>query len=301
MKKIAFIGLGAMGKPIAERLLENGFDLTVCDVNRDATASLVAGGAIYAASPRAAAELADAVFAMVPDAPDAEEVALGANGVMHGIRAGTYYIDMSTIDPITTRRIGARLSEVGVKMIDCPVGRTTKHAREGKLVLMIGGEPTDIDAMMPIFELLGDTFIRCGPLGNGTATKCVNNYVAMACNAISAEAFVIGKKAGLTPEHMLNVLGSTMASNAQSLQVYPQFALAGNTDPGFMIALGHKDLRLAIGLARSFDCNVPVGQATMDVMANAIDAGMGRKDCSSLLMLHEKAAGTTVRLKQAGV
>ncbi|MEO7243281.1 MAG: NAD(P)-dependent oxidoreductase [Variovorax sp.] len=299
MKKIAFIGLGAMGKPIAERLLEGGYDLTVFDVNRDATASLVAAGARYAASPRAAAEEADAVFAMVPDAPDAEEVALGAKGVVHGIKAGTYYVDMSTIDPITTRRIGARFSEVGVKMIDCPVGRTTKHAREGKLVLMIGGEPADIDAMMPVFERLGDTFIRCGPLGNGTATKCVNNYVAMACNAISAEAFVIGKKAGLTPEHMLQVFGSTMASNAQALQVFPQFALAGNTEPGFMISLGHKDLRLAIGLARSLDCNVPVGQATIDVMAKAVEAGMGRKDCSSLLQMHEEAAGTTVRLTAA--
>ena len=158
-------------------------------------------------------------------------------------------------------------------------------------------DEADIDAMMPVFKLLGDTFIRCGPLGNGTATKCVNNYVAMACNAISAEAFVIGKKAGLTPEHMLNVFGSTMASNAQALQVYPQFALAGNTEPGFMISLGHKDLRLAIGLAHACDCAVPVGQATMDVMAKAVEAGLGRKDCSSLLLMHEKAAGTTVRLK----
>lgn len=300
MKKISFIGLGAMGKPIAERLLQGGYDLTVFDVNRDSMAPLIAAGARAAASPRTAAEHAQAVFTMVPDAPDAEAVALGADGVLHGISAGTYYIDMSTIDPITTRRIGARLAEAGAKMIDCPVGRTTRHAREGKLVLMIGGDAADIDAMMPVFELLGDTFIRCGPLGNGTATKCVNNYVAMACNAISAESFVIGKKAGLTPEHMLQVFGSTMASNAQALQVYPQFALAGNTEPGFMISLGHKDLRLAIGLAHGYDCAVPVGQATMDIMAKAIEAGMGRRDCSSLLLLHEQAAGTTVRLKGSG-
>lgn len=300
MKNIAFIGLGAMGRPIAERLLQGGYDLTVFDIHRDSMAPLIAAGAHEAASPKAAAEHAQAVFTMVPDAPDAEEVALGADGVLHGIRAGTYYIDMSTIDPITTRRIGARLAEAGVKVIDCPVGRTTKHAREGKLVLMIGGDAADIDAMMPVFELLGDTFIRCGPLGNGTATKCVNNYVAMACNAISAEAFVIGRKAGLTPEHMLKVFGSTMASNAQALQVYPQFALAGNTEPGFMVSLGHKDLRLAIGLAHGYHCAVPVGQATMDIMAKAIEAGMGRKDCSSLLHLHEKAAGTTVRLTGTG-
>ncbi len=300
MKRIAFIGLGAMGRPIAERLLQGGHDLTVFDVNSDSMAPLIAAGARGAASPKAAAEHAQAVFTMVPDAPDAEAVALGVDGVLHSIQAGAYYIDMSTIDPITTRRIGARLAEAGAKMIDCPVGRTTKHAREGKLVLMIGGDAADIDAMMPVFEILGDTFIHCGPLGNGTATKCVNNYVAMACNAISAEAFVIGQKAGLTPEHMLKVFGSTMASNAQALQVYPQFALAGNTEPGFMISLGHKDLRLAIGLAHGFDCAVPVGQATMDVMAKAIEAGMGRQDCSSLLVMHEKAAGTTVRLKGNG-
>ena len=299
MRRIAFIGLGAMGKPIAERLLEGGYVLTVFDVNRDSMAPLIAAGAREAASPKAAAEHAEAVFTMVPDAPDAERVALGADGVLYGIRAGTYYIEMSTIDPITVRRVGARLAETGVKMIDCPVGRTTKHAREGKLVLMIGGDAADIDAMMPVFKLLGDTYIRCGPLGNGAATKCVNNYVAMACNAISAEAFVIGKKAGLTPEHMLQVFGSTMASNAQAVQVYPQFALAGNTEPGFMISLGHKDLRLAIELARRYDCSVPVGQATMDIMAKAVEAGLGRKDCSSLLLMHEKAADTMVRLKGA--
>jgi 3-hydroxyisobutyrate dehydrogenase-like beta-hydroxyacid dehydrogenase len=299
MRRITFIGLGAMGKPIAERLLQAGYDLTVFDVNRDSMAPLIAVGARETVSPKAAAEHAEAVFTMVPDARDAAEVALGEHGVLHGIRAGTYYVDMSSIDPITTRRVGARLAEAGAKVIDCPVGRTTKHAREGKLVLMIGGDDVDINAMMPVFEHLGDTFIRCGPLGNGTATKCVNNYVAMACNAISAEAFVIGKKAGLTPEHMLQVFSSTMASNAQAVQVYPQFALAGNTEPGFMISLGHKDLRLAIELAHRYDCSVPVGQATMDIMAKAVEAGLGRKDCSSLLLMHEKAAGTTVRLTGA--
>lgn len=296
--KIGFIGLGAMGAPIANRILDMGYNLRVFDLDPDRVATFVSLGAVGASTPGDCAQGCDLVFAMVPDAPDSEKVVMGASGVANSMSPGTLFVDMSTIDPLTTKRLGALLAEKEISMIDCPVGRTTRHAAEGKLVLMIGGEDQDVELAMPVLEGLGDTIIRCGPLGTGTATKLVNNYMAMACNAVAAEAFVLGSCAGLTPEHMLNVFGSTMAANSQALKVYPEFALAGKFEPGFMVSLGHKDLRLALKMSEEYGCSAQVGEATYGALGMAIEAGLGKRDCSSLLMLHEQEAGTTVRLQE---
>lgn len=296
MTRIGFIGLGAMGRPIAWRLLQKGYPMAVCDVNQKAVAPFVAAGATECPTPAAVAAASDVVMSMVPDAPDVEAVALGPGGLAEGIRPGTIWIDMSTIDPSTTRRVGAALAEKGVRMIDCPVGRTTKHAEQGKLVLMIGGEDADIAQVQPVLDHLADTFIRCGPLGGGSATKVVNNFLALTCCAVSAEAFALGVRAGLTVEHMLKVFGSTMAANAQALTAYPQFALAGNIEPGFMTMLGHKDLRLALGMAHEYGVQARVGGAAFEAFGEARHQGHDRDDVTSILTLREAEAGVKVRL-----
>ena len=300
MRRIGFIGLGAMGRPIARRILGAGHALTVCDIDPAAVADFVAAGANAAPTPSAVAAASEIVISMVPDAPDVETVALGAGGIIEGGRRGMLYIDMSTIDPGTTRKVGAALAAKGVRMIDCPVGRTTRHAEEGKLVLMIGGDDADIAQAQPIFDVLADTVIRCGPLGNGSATKVVNNFLALTCCAVSAEALTLGVASGLTVEHMLGVFGTTMASNAQVLHVFPQFALAGNAAPGFMVALGHKDLRLALDMARACGVDARVGGAAFETFGAASDAGRGRDDVTAILAMREAEAGVVVRLKGKG-
>jgi 3-hydroxyisobutyrate dehydrogenase-like beta-hydroxyacid dehydrogenase len=300
MRRIGFVGLGAMGAPIARRLLRAGHPLVVCDLDAATVARFVAEGATAAPTPAATAAACDVVMSMVPDAPDVEKVALGPGGLIEGLRKGQIYVDMSTVDPSTTRRVGAALAAKGVRMIDCPVGRTTKHAEEGKLVLMIGGADADIDEAMPLFAHLADTFIRCGPLGTGSATKVVNNYLAITCCAVSAEAFTLGVRAGLTVEHMLKVFGSTMAANAQALQAYPQFALAGNVTPGFMAALGHKDLRLGLTMAREYGMTARVGTGAFDSLGEAREKGHGRDDVTVMLKLREAEAGVKVRLAGKG-
>ncbi len=296
MRRIGFVGLGAMGRPIAWRLLKAGYPLVVCDLNAAVVAQFTAAGATSAKTPAEIAAASDLVMSMVPDAPDVEKVALGPGGLIEGLRPGQLYIDMSTVDPGTTRRIGAVLAQKQVRMIDCPVGRTTKHAEEGKLVLMIGGDDADIAEVQPIFNELADSFIRCGPLGGGSATKVVNNFLALTCCAVSAEAFTLGVKAGLSVEHMLKVFGSTMASNAQSLTAYPQFALAGNFEPGFIVALGHKDLRLALAMADDYGVNARVGSAAFSAFGEAREKGFDRDDVTSILKLREAEAGVSVRM-----
>jgi 3-hydroxyisobutyrate dehydrogenase-like beta-hydroxyacid dehydrogenase len=137
--RVGFIGVGVMGAPIARNILKGGFPVTVHDVDGAAADRLVAAGATRAESPRAVTTGSDVVVTMVPDAPDVEAVALGSDGILAGARPGLIYIDMSTIDPLTIRRVGAALAARGVRMIDCPVGRTTAHAEAGRLLLMLGG------------------------------------------------------------------------------------------------------------------------------------------------------------------
>ena len=203
---------------------------------------------------------------------------------------------MSTIDPVTTRRIGAAMAARGVRMIDCPVGRTTAHAEAGRLLLMLGGDPQDIETVRPILACTADTFIYCGPLGNGSATKVVNNYLGMSIAAAAAETLALGVRAGLSVEHMLDVFRATMAANAQVDQVMRAKALADDFTPGFMVRLGHKDLRLALDMARAYGVRTPVGSAAFDAYGEACRRGLEREDVTSILRLREGEAGVRVRL-----
>lgn len=297
MSRVGFIGLGAMGRPIARNILKAGHALTVCDLDQSTVAEFVNSGAKAAPTPASVAAMCDIVFTMVPDAPDSEKVALGAGGVIEGIRPGALYIEMSTIDPATVVKIGAALAAKKARMIDCPVGRTTKHAEEGKLVLMIGGEAADIAEAQPIFDKLADTFIHCGKLGTGVATKVVNNFLALSCAAASSEALTLGVTAGLTVEHMLNVFKSTMAANNQALIVLPQFALAGKTAPGFPLQHAHKDVRLALDMARKAKLKARVGNAAYDMLSEARRMGHDKDDASTIIAVSEAEAGAVVRLK----
>jgi 4-hydroxybutyrate dehydrogenase/sulfolactaldehyde 3-reductase len=285
-----------MGAPIARNILKGGFPRTVHDVDAAAVARLVEAGGARAESAAAVAAASDVVVTMVPDAPDVEQVALGPGGILEGSRPGLIHVDMSTIDPETTRRVGAALAAKGVRMIDCPVGRTTAHAEAGRLLLMLGGDPQDIEAVRPILACTADTFLYCGPLGNGSATKVVNNYLGMSIAAVAAEALVLGSRAGLSVEHMLDVFRATMAANAQVDQVMRAKALAGDFTPGFMVRLGHKDLRLALDLARGYGVETPVGRAAFGAFGEARRLGFERDDVTSILRVRERDAGIEVRL-----
>jgi 3-hydroxyisobutyrate dehydrogenase-like beta-hydroxyacid dehydrogenase len=294
--KVGFVGVGVMGAPIARNILKGGFPLAVYDIDGAATDRLVAAGAARAESPAAVTAASDVVITMVPDAPDVEQAALGPDGILAGAHPGLIYVDMSTIDPVTTRRVGAAMATRGVRMIDCPVGRTTAHAEAGRLLLMLGGDPQDIETVRPILACTADTFIYCGPLGNGSATKVVNNYLGMSIAAAAAETLALGVRAGLSVEHMLDVFRATMAANAQVDQVMRAKALADDFTPGFMVRLGHKDLRLALDMARAFGVRTPVGSAAFDAYGEACRQGLGREDVTSILRLREGEAGVRVRL-----
>ncbi len=296
MASVGFIGLGTMGGPMARNVLKGGHALTVHDISDRAVAALVAAGATAAASPREVAAASDVVITSLPDAPDVEAAAEGADGILAGLRPGAVYVDMSTIDPETTKRVGAKVAAKGAAMLDSPVGKTVEHAVAGTSTLMIGGDPAVIERVRPVLECMGESLIRCGDLGMGQAMKLTNNLLASVLIAASSEALVAGAKAGLSLETMVSVLRTTMAWNQQLAVAMHNRALKGDFAPGFMVRLAHKDCRLAMAMNADLGLEAPIGAATVATLAEAIDKGYADADVGAVLKLREDAAGVSVRL-----
>ncbi len=295
---VGFIGLGMMGQPMARNIQKHGHRLVVFDVVEAALLPLVEAGARAAASPREVAASCDVVITMLPDAPDVEKAALGPDGIIEGLGPDAVYVDMSTIDPGTTRRIGDAFAARGLRSMDCPVGRTQDHAVAGTLLLMAGGEPAVIEQARPVLMCMGETLFVCGGPGCGQAMKLTNNCLAAAILAATSEALVTGAKSGLSLDLMREVMGGTMASNAALSTSLPKKALAGDFSAGFMVQLAHKDVRLALELARLVGVSTPLGSAAFATLGEARAQGMDRDDISSVLRLREQEVGIEVRLAQ---
>ena len=294
MSRIAFIGLGTMGRPMSKNLLKAGHRLWACDVAPAAVQALVEAGATAGATPREAAAQAEVVITMLPDSPDVERVLLGPDGVIHGARPGTLAIDMSTIEPSVTRRIGAALAARQVRMLDAPVGRPPAMAERGKLLIMVGGAAEDLAEARPILGAMGDTIVHIGPLGSGHAMKLVNNYLSTAAAVLTAEGLVLGVKAGLKLETMLQVMTGTMAATAHMTGTFPR-AFQGNFEPGFKVDLAHKDLGLALSMGAALNVPLVTGAVSLQVYAQARALGRGAMDQTAVMMMLEELAGVKVR------
>lgn len=292
---VGFIGLGTMGAPMARNLLRGGHRLVVADVQPTAVAELTSSGATAAATPRDVAAASDIVITMLPDAPDVLRVALGDDGVVAGIRPGAVYIDMSTIDPQTTRTVGAAIAAKGAAMIDSPVGKTADAAVAGTLTLMVGGDAETVARCRPVLDCMGTDFFHCGGLGAGQTMKLVNNLLATAVSEASIEALVTGTKAGLALETMMSVLGTTMAWNNALAIALPKRPLAGDFAPGFMMKLAQKDCRLALKMVEELGVAAPVGKAALASLDEGVRRGLQDHDVGALLKLREEAAGVEVR------
>jgi len=292
---VGFIGLGTMGGPMARNVLRKGHELVVSDVQTAAVDALVGLGARSAATPREVAAASEIVITMLPDAPDVERVALGADGIVEGIGSGAIYADMSTIDPDTTRRVGTAIAGRGAQMIDCPVGKTADAAVAGTLTLMVGGPADVIARCRPVLDCMGTDFFHCGGLGAGQTMKLLNNLLATAVSEASIEALVAGSRSGLTLETMLSVLRTTMAWNNALAIALPKRPLAGDFAPGFMMKLAHKDCRLALRMVESLGVSAPVGRAALASVQEALDRGLSDLDVGALLKLREESANVRVR------
>ncbi len=292
---VGFIGLGVMGAPMAANILKGGHALTVFDLDQAAMARLTALGARAATSPREVGAASDIVVTMLPLPAHVEQVVLGPNGVAEGMQRGGLVIDMSTIDPQTSRRVGRALRERGMGLVDSPVGKTSEHAVTGTLTLMVGGEAADIERAKPVLNCMGNQTFLCGGPGAGHAMKMTNNLLATTIMCANTEALAIGVKEGLTLELMVEVMKTTMAWNQQLAVAMPKKAFIGDDSPGFMVKLAAKDVRLAVDAAKALGFDAVVGAGALATLDRAAAMGYGERDTAALMKIREDELGIKVR------
>lgn len=293
IRRIGFIGLGIMGKPMARNLINGGYQLIVHDVNRRASEDLVMFEVEEAFSPSEAAMSSDALITMLPDDHIVEKVIMGKGGVLESKNRRSILIDMSTISPITARRIAEKLEKVGMDMLDAPVSGGEAGAREGTLSIMVGGKKTVFDQALPILQKMGKNVTYVGVHGAGQVAKASNQIiVAMTIQAV-AEALIFARKSGVDPVRVRKALLGGFAQS-RVLELHGQRMLDRNFTPGGMVRLHKKDNEIAMNMAKELGMYLP-GTANVSHLWNAISAQGGLDwDHSSIVRVLEYMSGTEV-------
>ncbi|HEY3148045.1 MAG TPA: NAD(P)-binding domain-containing protein [Dongiaceae bacterium] len=291
MDMIGFVGLGRMGRPMSSNLCRKGFRLVVHDINRDAVAELELLQARGAESVAAVARESGIIVTMLPNSAIVDHVVAGAGGVLEHARPGSLVMDMSTVDPGTTDALAKKAAEKGIAFVDAPVGRLASHADRGESLFMVGAAPEDFARVRPLLEAMGTTIYHCGPVGTGTRTKLVNNYLAVTSCQLNAEALALSQRFGLDLERTLDVLYGTTAFNGQLKIGWPVKVLKSDVTPGFTIDLAHKDLSLIVDAANAAKVPMPIAAAAREAFSAARASGFGAQDFSAMVDVLCQAAG----------
>ncbi len=294
MSKIGFVGLGIMGKPMSKNLLKAGYSLVVFDVNQAPVQELVAAGAEAATSPREVAEKCDIVITMVPNSPHVKAAVLGANGVIEGARPGSLVVDMSSIDPMVSKEVGAALAAKGIWFLDAPVSGGEPKAIDGTLSIMVGGRQEDFDRAEPILKCVGASVVRCGDIGAGNVTKLANQIIVALNIAALSEALVLATKAGVDPELVYKAIRGGLAGSTV-MEAKAPLALARKFNPGFRINLHIKDLANALDAGASVGVPLPLTAQVMQTLQALKADGMGDLDHGAIIRFYEKLAQVEVK------
>ena len=285
MSKVGFIGVGVMGMPMTLNLIGGGHRVRAFDIPPAALEAVGRRGAEVATSPKHAAEGPDFVITMLPTGEHVADAVLGPDGAAESLGDDSLLIEMSTGLPSHFDSLAERLRSGGHRAIDAPVGRTSKEAEEGTLLVMVGGEPEDVERARPILDCMGDTIIHCGPAGAGIRTKLVNNYLSIVSNVVVAEALALAEGAGLDRDTVIEVLMGTTAGRGHLATTYPAKVLAGDLDPGFMVDLARKDLGLAIQMSADNGSSGAMGASALPFYETAHHQGLGRRDWTAIYNL----------------
>ncbi|MCX2968709.1 MULTISPECIES: 2-hydroxy-3-oxopropionate reductase [Streptomyces] len=292
LPKIAWIGLGIMGSPMAENLIKAGYPVTGFTLEREKLDRLAANGGTAAASVAQAVADADVVITMVPADPQVKAVILGDDGVLAHAKPGATIIDMSSITPQTSIAVAEAAAAAGkdLKVLDAPVSGGEAGAVEAVLSIMVGGEQSVFDEARPILDTLGKTVVLCGPHGSGQTVKAANQLIVAVNIQACAEAVVFLEKSGVSLDAALEVLGGGLAGSTVLARKKDNFK---NRDfaPGFRIDLHHKDMGIVTDAARSVGAALPVGAVVAQLVASLRAQGDGGLDHSALLRAVERLSG----------
>ena len=293
---IGFIGLGAMGRPMAKNLLKAGYPLTVYDLNPEPINELVAYGAKAASSSAEAARDAEVIITMLPACDEVKAAVLGAGGVLEGANEGALLIDMSSIAPHTSKLVASEAAKVGVKFLDAPVSGGVTAAENGTLTIIVGGDRALLDEHIDLMQAMGKNIYHVGDVGMGETVKMINQVLAGINMLAIAEAFVLGTKLGADPETIYKVIRVSAGNSFLIDARVPDYLLKGDfTRPGFALDLMLKDLGLAIESAKINKIPLFLTGQAYQYFSMASSWGLGKKDMSSVTELLEEIVGVKVR------
>ena len=288
-QRIAFIGLGIMGLPMAGHLLKAGHTLTVHSRTKSKATDLLHAGAAWADSPADATKNADVVFVCVTDTPDVDAVLLGEHGVIGSARPGLVVVDHSTISPTATRRFATELAKHDTLLLDAPVSGGDVGARNATLAIMVGGDRGAFDRVLPLLQNLGKTITHCGPSGSGQLTKLVNQILVSVTNLAVSEAMTLAIAGGLDPQKTIDAVAGGAAGSWQLSNLGPKM-VAGDFRPGFMIDLQLKDLRLVHEAATDAGVDLAAANLVTERFQEAQRSGHGRDGTQALIDAVQRAA-----------
>ena len=289
--KVGYIGLGLMGKSIAQNILKAGFHLVVHNRSKAAVSELVNEGAIPAASPAEVASQVDVVFTNLPDSPDVELVALGENGIITGAHAGLIYVDNSSIKPATARHIASVLGEKGIQCLDAPVSGGDIGARQGTLTIMVGGPANALETVRPIFAAMGKSVTHVGDSGAGQIAKAANQIMVAAQMVAMGELLIFSKKAGADPQKVVEAIKGG-AAQCWTLDIKPPRLFSGNRNPGFKAHMQAKDLNIILETAHQYGIPLPSAAVDAQLFNAMLEMGMGELDNSAVLGVLEILANS---------
>ncbi|RMG70492.1 MAG: NAD(P)-dependent oxidoreductase [Chloroflexi bacterium] len=292
-EKIGFIGLGIMGSGMASNLLKAGFD--VCVWNRTAArmSPLIDAGAQAGTSPADVATKSDIVITCVSDTPDVEQVILGEHGIIHGAKPGTLVIDCSTISPQASIDIAQKLHEKGVFMLDAPISGGSEGAANGTLSIMVGGDATQFQRAMPVFEAVGKTITHVGEQGAGQKVKIVNQILVVGVMQAISEALLFAQAGELDLQKTLDAVSGGAAGSWMLSNRAPQ-VIQRDWTPGFTIDLQQKDLRIALQAADQLGVPIPATSLIFNLYRSLQQQGLGAEGNHALVKALENLSGITI-------
>jgi 2-hydroxy-3-oxopropionate reductase len=296
VKRVGFIGLGLMGKPMARNLMRAGYPLTIHNRSRGAVDELAAEGATPATSPKEVAEQVDVVITCLPDSPDVEQVTLGSNGITEGGRSGLTVIDMSTIAPGVAMHIADELAEREIHWLDAPVSGGDVGAQQGTLAIMVGGDEAVFQDCLDLFQAMGQNIVHVGGPGAGQVAKVCNQIIAAGTMAAMSEALVLAAKAGADVERVIEAIRGG-AARCWALEVRAPQILRRELEPGFKAYMQYKDLNIVLDAGKTYQVALPVTGTVRELYTAMLAAGRGELDTSAVVTVLEDLAHVQVRGK----
>ncbi|WP_068496846.1 2-hydroxy-3-oxopropionate reductase [Paenibacillus kribbensis] len=293
-KKIGFIGLGIMGRPMSLNLLKADYELTVFDINQEAVAALVASGAHAAASPKEVAERSDIIFTMLPNSNHVKEVILGENGILKGATVGSVIVDMSSISPVVSKELSVKADEAGLHMLDAPVSGGEPKAIDGTLAIMVGGQESVFEQVLDVLHVLGKDVTLVGDNGCGATAKLANQIIVNLNIAAMSEALVFAAKAGINIEKMVQAIRGGLAGSAV-LEAKVPLILERNFVAGGRIDINLKDITNVMETAHDIGVPLPLSSQLLEIFHALKVDGKAADDHGGIVQYFEKLAGVQVK------